>query len=509
MVIGTRQTVVGLVLELALLWTLALGLQWARGDWAGGWSGHQDEASHFVSGVMVHDYMAHHLGEAPMPFAERYYDHYPKVAIGHWPPGFYVLQAIWYFLFPPGLLPALWLMAGIVAVTGWVMAREIRRFSPSLALPCAVLWLVLPPIRANAEKVLSEPLVTLLSLLALCCFARYLETPHARWTILFGLLASMAILTKGTGFALALVPPLAIVFTRRWDLLRRWSFWIPAAIVAVLCLPWYLFVPGAKHERVANYGGPQWMKHRMKEGITQFMAALFPFPLWAAIGAAVVLVMRQLRKWPFGACAVAATVGNLAGTTGIAVWETRHLVAVGPPLLIIGAFAIHQQSQRWIGVRWLAPAGYAALLGCVTICLALDKPVDRSLTDYRAVAQAIVGRSPVFLAGYADMEGDLISEIAVREARPKTVVIRAGKVMTESNLMGTRFKLTMSVPAELKAYLDRRAVQVVVVDEVRGQWQPEIGVTRKFLKEFSAEWEQVPVPTKRLTLWRRLTGPRP
>lgn len=494
-------------LELCLLWGLALGLQWARGDWAGGWSGHPDEASHFLSGVMVHDYVSGHLGESPMAFAERYYDHYPKIAIGHWPPGFYALQAAWYFLFPPGLLTALWLMAGIVAVTGWVIAMEVRRFAPKLALPCAVLWLVLPPIRANAEKVLAEPLITLLSLSAVCFFSRYLEQPRLRWSLLFGLLASLALLTKGTGVALAAVPPLGILFAGRLELARRWTFWASAVAVALLCLPWYLAVPGAKHERVLPYGGPKWVMRRLPDYF-RFLGGLFPFPLWAGIAAAVALVSGRLQQWPFGACALAAALGNLAGTTGIAVWESRHLVAVGPPLLIVGAYALQSKTAKRAEAPWLKPAGYAVLAGLAGICLALDAPVDRTLTDHREVVAAVHGRSPVFIAGYADLEGDIISEIAIRESRPGTIVIRADKVMTESNLMGTRFALHMSKPAELKAYLDQRKVEVIVLDEVRGQWQPEIGATRTFLREYAAEWESVPLKTKRSTLWRRVSVPR-
>ena len=30
-----------------------------------------------------------------MEFAENYYVHYPEVALGHWPPTFYVVQALW------------------------------------------------------------------------------------------------------------------------------------------------------------------------------------------------------------------------------------------------------------------------------------------------------------------------------------------------------------------------------------------------------------------------------
>ncbi|MBA2305851.1 MAG: hypothetical protein H0W08_24905 [Acidobacteria bacterium] len=48
----------------------------------------------------------------------------------------------------------------------------------------------------------------------------------------------MAIMTKGSGFALAFVPPLAILFTGRIDLLKRLNLAYAAVIVLVLAGPW-------------------------------------------------------------------------------------------------------------------------------------------------------------------------------------------------------------------------------------------------------------------------------
>src|SRR5579872_778529 len=56
-----------------------------------------DEAAHFVTSLMLTDYLRH-LGN-PIAFAKSYYVHLPRVAIGHWPPFFEMLQALAFAIF--------------------------------------------------------------------------------------------------------------------------------------------------------------------------------------------------------------------------------------------------------------------------------------------------------------------------------------------------------------------------------------------------------------------------
>src|SRR5579871_5887162 len=56
-----------------------------------------DEAAHFVTSLMLADYLTH-WGD-PIAFAKAYYVHLPRVAIGHWPPFFEGLQGAVFVLF--------------------------------------------------------------------------------------------------------------------------------------------------------------------------------------------------------------------------------------------------------------------------------------------------------------------------------------------------------------------------------------------------------------------------
>ena len=85
--------------------SLAALLSWFAGAFQAEFGGYPDEPAHYVTGLMIHDYIAGWFPATPLRFAENYYLHYPKVAFGHWPPVFHFLQAIWMLLF--GEIPRL------------------------------------------------------------------------------------------------------------------------------------------------------------------------------------------------------------------------------------------------------------------------------------------------------------------------------------------------------------------------------------------------------------------
>lgn len=54
-----------------------------------------DEPAHAVSSLLVRDYLVQGFPHNPYHFALSFYAHYPKVAIGHWPPLFYLVEGVW------------------------------------------------------------------------------------------------------------------------------------------------------------------------------------------------------------------------------------------------------------------------------------------------------------------------------------------------------------------------------------------------------------------------------
>lgn len=217
---------------LAAMFALALFLQWMGGVYASELDGNADEAAHFVTGLMVRDYLLSGFHVAPLRYAEVYYLHYPKVAFGHWPPGFYILQAAWTLIFPPSGHSVLVLMALITAAVGFVIYRLSRRyFGEWAAILLGAGFIALPVVQEDTGAVMAESLLALTGLLAAAAFGRFLESDSWKDSVAFGAWALATILVKGNGWALALLPPIALVLTKRWRLLLGWKLWAGGAVV--------------------------------------------------------------------------------------------------------------------------------------------------------------------------------------------------------------------------------------------------------------------------------------
>ena len=85
-----------------LICILLIGImQHWSGATAAGFTAYPDEASHYLGGLMVRDYLR--TGSmAPRPFAVNYYLHLPFFAIGYWPPLFYIAEGLWMSVFGYG-----------------------------------------------------------------------------------------------------------------------------------------------------------------------------------------------------------------------------------------------------------------------------------------------------------------------------------------------------------------------------------------------------------------------
>src|ERR1039457_5438067 len=67
-----------------------------------GRTGNPDESAHYITGLMIRDYIASCQFTSPMTYAENYYAPYPKPAFGMWPPFFLITEALWTLIFSPG-----------------------------------------------------------------------------------------------------------------------------------------------------------------------------------------------------------------------------------------------------------------------------------------------------------------------------------------------------------------------------------------------------------------------
>jgi hypothetical protein len=459
------------------LFLLSVVLQWSSGAWKSDFGGHADEGAHVVTSLMVRDYLADGWKEQkhPIRYAEAYYERFPKVAIGHYPPGFYVLAGI--VLLPirePQAL--LLLMSGLCAGVGWATWKLGRTLLKGEVSPIvvAILLCLLPLVRTYTAIVMADLLLVFFTLLATAAFARFLKSERGWDALTFGIWATAAILTKGSGLCLALVPPLAILLTGRWTLVGRKQLWLAPVPVLLFALPWMWMTreitsEGMQGASALSYAGP---------------ATLFYFRgilvetgwiVWIAVVAAFVLLWQERnQRAGKGQETIGALISLLLASlllmillpTGL---DFRYLMPVLPVLLLLAAWGL----QGTLGHRW-SRVKAAAITAFVGLTLATTwRQVEKRYTGATGVVKLLRGESSQDLssAGHkilvvTDAKGEGALTAAAAFSGSNTIEIaRGSKTLAQSDWLGRGYEMLFETGEELEELLDQSRITAVVVED--------------------------------------------
>ena len=482
------------ILVVYLFIAVAFGWQKMGGAYESEFGGHPDEAAHYVTGLFVRDALA----ALPKCVAQRslqplapfkgkegeFYRHYPKVALGVWPPAFYVVQSAWTFLFGVSRFSILLLMAVLAGAVASLLYRAVRtEFGTWPAVAAAVLWLSSPLVRESYSLVMAEMLSTLTMFGATLAWGRYLDERRGRDAVWFGVLAGAAIMTKGTGLALALMCFFSVVFARRWWVFSKRATWMAVAVVLIIAGPWtWLF--RAEGTRVGgwedNSGGLSW------EFTRQALVA-YGQVLGLAIGVAVAAF--ALVGWlarGFGAGPRAGRWAALGGLVlGVFVFqsilpvglEARHLVSATPALLML-AMAGVQVIARSGPLRVEGPEQQRREYLWVVLLMLLTLPMEaiqlpkKGYAGFAPVAEYLLANAPagsrILISSDARGEGMFISEVAMRDHRPNLIIERASNSLVEESSKkwnGRESRDRFLDDEALLAYLTAGPISYIVLDD--------------------------------------------
>lgn len=487
-------------------------------------SGDPDEAAHAVTALMIRDYLATAPGSNPMAFARSYYEAYPKVALGHYPPGYYGVGAL-FLLALPKVSALLWMQAVALTAIGLLVWRFCRG-EPALktvAAPAALVTVCLPPMLKTLVLVMADLQLTLWCLLAALAWARFLCAPRWGWSLAFGLAAALAVLTKGSGLMLGALPLVSTLLAGKAALLRQPVWWLGAAPVVVLAGPWMAMTAGITKEGMIETGMGAFVLEA-----SSFYARALPHSIGRVLllstGLALLLALwRWGREGRIGK-GEAVLWGWLCGGVLLLVLvpaglTTRYLVPLLPPVTVLGLAAVGRlASGRRAGLvettgaamvggfdlrgpasqrsatEEVAAGGFDSgggrrgmtapcfwlpwLLAVLVLAETLRLP-RKELAGYRQVAAQLLelprdrlGERRWLIASDARGEGAVIAACcygvsAEERLRFDTKLLRGSKSLAESDWMGRGYQTLVEDAAGMSALLDALRVDVVVLDETQ------------------------------------------
>jgi len=449
-------------------------LQVRSGAYQSDFGGHSDEAAHVVTGLMVRDYLAGPLwsGTHPMRFAEDYYARFPKVAIGHYPPGFYVIEGLW--LLPSRTKTAVLLLpAFLTAFTGWIVfmaGRRLMRFSAALA--AAVLFTLMHLVQSYTAIVMSDMLVLIWCLLAVLAFARFLSTGEAKWSLAFGVLAAAAILTKGSGLLLALVPPAAILLTGRWKTVLAPKLWLAPLPVLLLAVPWLVATTHITAEGMSAAPLNEYLVQAVPYyGASGFMVLGPVLTLLAggALGLAVMALKKEKKLSPLEAVlwglAAAVFAFYCAIPSGL---DERYLLPIIPVVLILGFAAVDKLASA-VGRKY---PSFPSVILIVVVALAATWKAAGPATKVFEGASPVVARlledskEPLNLLVCSDAKGEGALVAAAALMAPDRITVQRGtKLLSTSDWLGRGYEMAFTTDDELFKLLETSGVTHVIVDD--------------------------------------------
>ncbi len=478
--------------------SLAVVLQLAGGCYRAEFDGYPDESAHYITGLMVHDYYLSGSLLHPLTYAENYYLHYPKVAFGHWPPGFYILQSVWMLLFSPARASMLLLMAAITAAAAAVMfAAGRKEWGAGWAAGAGAVFVCAPVVQANTGMVMAESLLALCGLLAAVSFGRFVETGAVRDAVWFGAWSAVTILVKGNGWAV-LLPPLALALSGRWRLLFGWPLWA-GAVVAALVVPWQVATMHMVQEGWVSPWGTAYTRMALPE-----LARLTEVNLgWGLTALAVAgLGFEFVRPWWKGRrpSGLSSALASLA----LAVWlfhaivpasvEDRRIVLGLSAVILLAAAGASQLGRLWKGrLVWAVAAAAAGSFALEAFTVPV-KPHDH----FAEAAAAALAACPspddrLFVAGSGSGEGAFIAEVAMREKRPGHFVLRASKMFADTDWENAHMAMRYQTVAEAEDRLEAWGVNGLAIEE-GGPMPRYVDLTRQVLDAYADRWKPVALP---------------
>jgi hypothetical protein len=434
-----------------------------------------DECSHYISGLLIHDYLVSGFSETPITFLRNFASAYPLVGIGHWGPFWYLVEAFWMLLFGWDLTSIMVFSAlttvVIAAILYVVAAKPLGRF---LAAFAALAFVCSPIVQVSSASVMLDGAITLICLLAAMAWFRYTETLDYRFSIAFGVLAAIGLLTKGNAGCLALIPPISVLLDRNWGIMRRTSFWVPAAIVLLIAGPWTLITYHQVSQGFRFGWGWPYTSVAVAENFRSLVTADGPL-LLAFVPLGIIPLFKRdhsavksLSKISFALLAAVLVFQCIVP----AAIQDRYLEPAIPPLLLLAALGIHQISQRST-IRY-ALAGIATLAALPWIT---NAAIKQQYGLREAVKQiwlhSVPGNPSVLIVADGGAEGAAVAEIAMHDkARPSMFAVRGSRLLGAGGYNSQDYQARFKDPQLALNEIDQYAIPLVLVrrDRSRREW---------------------------------------
>lgn len=446
-----------------------------------GFSG-SDEPAHFLNAYLIAMYIQDWLGTSPLKFAADFYIHYPKITIGHWPPAYYGLVGLLFLVIPATTQTAFLINLFVAALPSAGIAIALGRLvNPRIAIIGATVYAFTPLVWEGQAFFMLDQALTGCCIMATLAWLRFVSKPGLATALVFSMLCALAVLLKGNGWLLGLLPVYYVLLTSRYDLLRKKNLYVAGLIAALVVVPWYLATAGISADGFNYKAGWSYAFLALSTNITAFQSNLgllsFVFVLFA-----VVIEFCNRRRDPVRWSYISACLSLILSTLTLqslvpADIVDRYIAPALPPMLILAIVGmthchgfIERKFRRSVG--WTVSAVFVATMlapGLLHLLNRQPKP-DYRMADVASLQKEKPTPGIWLIDGSSNAEGAFIAEMAIRDSSLSNYMVRASKLLATSNFMGANYQLKYTNEDEILREIKRLGIQTIVI--ARNNSQP-------------------------------------
>jgi len=443
----------------------------SRGITDGGFR-HSDASRHAMDGVFMRDFAADLPASAfsPLEYALSYYARSPSLGIMlYYPPFFATVEGVFFAIFGISVSVAR-LTVVAFGVLGTVMMYKLGCMiaNRSIAILSTALFVAMPTTVFWSRQVMLEIPTTAMILTATYFFYKYAELGHRRSAIWTALLVVAAVMTKQTALFIAPAFLAYLLIRRRWGVFKHWQFWVGAAIIAVVLIPYFAIAFRLAHyltRTVATSAKAMYDYKRRNVVLGSWVKAMgMPLLIASACAAGVGLVWEIIRPRRPAMWLLAALVAMFfAESVYVRATVPRYAVLIFPFVAIFIPALLDRATllRRWWGFS-AAAAGVLVLAG---FSYAQPVPVVRG---YRPAVEKLVnlsrGNSVVLFDGYWD--GEVVFLARQNDPSRHLYVFRGSKMLyTFASFKSSGFEDFITTRRELLKFVDDYGIQAVAIED--------------------------------------------
>jgi hypothetical protein len=437
-----------------------------------------DESLHGMSGYFFLDAARDLPFSHPGRYAQLYYAHYPAISgLIHWPPVFYLCEALSFRVFGPSVESARFtvLCFSLFGIFFWY--RLVKGFLGEWPAAFSSLAFSLVPSMLLYEKsVMLEVPALAVCTAAIYYWVRYSQDERARDLYIFAIFTALAALIKYTTFYLA---PFCLFLTfalKKWRLVLRWRTVLALAIIAGVISYYYYLLFTLHWGAMSNFTHVQ--RSNPLAGLVYYLNVAreqlgWPLFLLSIAG------MLSSRWWDksngskvmfswIAACYVTFSI--------LEIKQGRHVLFWVPALVYFSAGFL--LSDRWPKSVRLAGRSTAIFLTCWAILFGwtFQRPY---VQGYAEVAQKIASASDRGVILYdANLNGTFTFFLHQHDPQRRFVVLRKLLYVSRMKEEGGSVEL-LHTSEEILASLRHNGVRYIVVSE---ELEPEVPIQQTLRK---------------------------